>query len=485
MSLGKKALSGFSWTLVTNISLKLVSLSVGIVLARILGPEDFGLIAMIMVFFDISQSLVDSGFSQALIREENLSESDKSTAFSLNVMIAILLYVVLWFSAPMIAKFYNNKNLVDLTRFMGVSIIFQSFTLVQRATLTHSLMFKKVTKITVAASVTSGLIGIILAVNGFGVWSLAFKYISLSIFLSVFYYFVNPWVPKMFVRSSSFHKLFGFGSKLLAAGILNKVYQNIYKMIIGKFFAAATLGFYTQAKLYVNQVTQSAVGTLQTVTYPILSKAQKDPVRLKQAYRKIIMASSFVIFPLTIGLAVLAEPLILTLVGEKWMESIPFLQLICVSGALYHLHSINLNVLKVMGRSDLFLKLEVIKKVNITIAIIIGIQFGIWGLLVSSVISSYIALFINMYYTQRFINYSYGEQFRDLLPIVLLSIPMLVIVYVFLSSTNFSNPISLFLGASLGMLVYLAVSLIFKSTALGYILNILSTKYPILKKVNV
>lgn len=483
MSLGQKALSGFSWTLFSNIALKIVTLAVGIVLARILTPEDFGLIAMLIVFFEVSQSLVDSGFSQALIREENITERDKSTTFFLNVIIAIFLYLVLWFAAPKIAVFYNNQDLVELCRFMGLSLIFQSFTLVQRASLTHELQFKKITKINIASSVISGAIGITLAFQGFGVWSLAYKYVSLSLLLSISFYVINPWFPKYFVYKSSFNKLFGFGSKLLAAGILNKVYQNIYKLIIGKYFAAATLGLYTQAKLYVNQVTQSAVSTLQTVTYPVLSKAKEDPERLKEAYRKIIMASSYVIFPLTMGLAVMAKPLILTFVGEKWIEAVPFLQLICLSGALYHLHSINLNVLKVMGRSDLFLKLEVIKKVNITIAILIGIQFGIWGLLIGSVISSYIALFINMYYTRSFINYSYKDQFIDLLPIVVMSLPMLIFMYGFVELTNLPHYLELLFGTLIGVFMYLSVTLFAKSTALGHILALLSTKYPRLKQV--
>src|SRR5690606_20921933 len=269
-----------------------------------------------------------------------------------------------------------------------------------------------------------------------------------------------------------------FGSKLFASGLLDTFYQNIYKLIIGKFFMASTLGLFTQARVFVDQVTLSATSTLQTVTYPILSKTKNDPERLKRAYQKIIMASSFVIFPLTMGLAVLAKPFILTLVGEKWIDAVPFIQILCFSGALYHLHSINLNVLKVMGRSDLFLKLEIIKKINITIAVIIGIQFGIWGLLLGSVISSYIALFINMHYTQRFINYSYKEQFKDLLPIVFQSLPMLIGVAAFVYLTDFANTLTLIIGSLLAMLLYLSVTYSIKSQALIYIVELLSEKFP-------
>lgn len=483
MSLGQKALGGFVWTLASNLGLKAVTLVVGIVLARLLTPEDFGLVAMLMVFFAVSQSLVNSGFTQALIREDKLTEKDKATAFSLNVLIAVVCYAILWWSAPVIADFFDNQLLIDLTRLMGLSIIFQSFTLVQQAQLTHGLKFKKLMIVSLLASLITGVIGVVLALQGYGVWALAIKYVALSVFTSLLFYIINPWFPKYFISKDSFKRLFGFGSKLFASGLLDTFYQNIYKLIIGKFFMASTLGLFTQARMFVDQVTLSATSTLQTVTYPILSKTKNDPERLKRAYQKIIMASSFVIFPLTMGLAVLAKPFILTLVGEKWIDAVPFMQILCFSGALYHLHSINLNVLKVMGRSDLFLKLEIIKKVNITIAVIIGIQFGIWGLLLGSVISSYIALFINMHYTQRFINYSYKEQFKDLLPIVFQSLPMLIGVAAFVYLTDLANGLTLIIGALLAIFLYLIVTYSIKSQALIYIVELLSEKFPKLKKL--
>ena len=418
-----------------------------------------------------------------MIRERNLTEKDKSTAFSLNVIIAFVCYGILWVAAPAIANFYDNQQLISLTRLMGLSVIFQSFTLVQNAQLIHELKFKKLMIVSVTASVCSGILGVVLAYKGFGVLALAYKYVVLSITTTLLLYIINPWKPKYFISKKSFRRLFGFGSKLLLSGLLNSIYQNIYKLVIGKFFSAVTLGLFTQAKLYVNQVTQSAVSTLQTVTYPILSKVKDDPERLKEAYRKIIMASSFAIFPLTMGLAVLAEPLILTLIGRKWIGVVPFLQILCVSGALYHLHSINLNVLKVVGRSDLFLKLEVIKKINTTLVIIIGIQFGIWGLLIGSVLSSYVALFINMYYTIKFINYTYKEQFMDLLPIIAHTIPMITVLFLIQYFSNVPPVVTLLIGGVLGGIVYFTTTYLLKSLALIHIVDILSTKVPFIKKL--
>lgn len=485
MSLGQKALGGFFWTLLSNVGNKLITLIIGVILARLLTPADFGLVAMLYIFFEVSQSLINSGFGQALIREDTLTEKDKGTVFYINLVVSIVCYLILFFAAPLIADFYDNQILIDLTRFMGISIVFSALAIVQRSSLTHRLAFKKLMIVNLVTNVLTGIIGVGLAFYGYGVWALAIKYVSQAFFMTTILFAINPWLPKNFIFMESFNRLFGFGSKLLLSGLLNTTYQNIYKLIIGKFYTAATLGLFTQAQLYVNQVTQSAVGTLQTVTYPILSKAKDDPIRLKNAYRKIIMASSFVIFPLVIGLGILAEPFVLTLVGQKWLEVVPFLQILCLSGALYHLHSINLNILQVMGRSDLFLKLEVIKKVNITIAVVVGLQFGIWGLMIGQVISSYIALLINMYYTNRFLSYNYKEQFKDLLPIIMFTLPMLGTLILLQKATDLSATLELILGTFLGGFIYFTTTYLIKATALSYIVELLSNRFTLLKKLNI
>lgn len=483
MTLGEKALGGFFWTLTSNIGLKSVTLIVNIVLARLLVPEDFGLVAMLMIFFAVSQSFVESGFSQALIREKELTEKDKATTFYLNVMIAVVCYLVLWIAAPKIASFYNNEKLIALTRFMGLSIVFQSFYIVQQATLTHALNFKKITIVSLTASVLSSVIAVVMAYQNLGVWALAVKYVSFSLIAAILFYVVNPWYPRASFSRQSYHRLFGFGSKLLLSGLLDTFYQNIYNLIIGKYYSAATLGYYAQAKMYVDQATQTSTSTLQTVTYPILSQTKDDLERLRSSHKRIIMASSYIIFPLTIGLAVLAEPLIMTFVGEKWKGAIPLVQILCVSEILYHLHAINLNLLKVMGRSDLFLKLEVIKKINTTIAILIGIKFGLWGLLIGSVVNSYVALFINMYYTHRLVQYSYREQIADLLPVVLHTLPMLLLLYLFVNYITLPHMVMLIIGLLLGVISYFGFTYVIKSRALVYIMELLSHKVRFLKRV--
>lgn len=483
MSLGQKTLSGFIWTFVSTIGKKFSALIVGIVLARLLTPEAFGLVAMLYVFFEISQSFVNSGFSQALIREKNLSEEDKSTTFSVNIIISLVFYTILWVGAPYIADFYGQPLLKDLARFMGLNILIQAPTIVQSATFTQQLRFKELSIINIAGNIGSGTIAILMAFAGYGVWALAVKFVLTTLISTIALYLLNPWKPSFFIVKESFRRLFGFSSKLLASGLLNNAFGNIYKIVIGKVYSASILGFYTQGGMFVKNITQGAVGTLEKVTYPILSKTNGDPKRLKQAYRKIILASSYVIFPSTIGLALVAEPMILTLVGEQWLPTVPFLQILCISGALYHLHSINLNVLKVVGRSDLFLKLEVIKKVNVSFAVIIGLQFGIWGLLVAKVTSSYISLYINMYYTKDFIDYSQFEQVKDLVPVIASTIPMAVAVYVLVQYSGlvyyFNLPLSVTLGAS----IYLITTILLKSTALKHIQTLLGHRMPLLNRI--
>ena len=483
MSLGQQTLSGFIWTFISNIGTKFSTLIVGIILARLLEPEVFGLVAMLYIFFEVSQSFIESGFSQALIRENDLTEEDKSTTFSVNMIVSVLFYTMLWFGAPYIAAFYDQPVLVELTRFMGINILIQATTIVQGATFTHGLRFKELSMVSIASNTVSGILAIILAFMGYGVWALAVKYIASTLVKTVILWSMNPWKPAHFIVGESFKRLFGFGSKLFASGLINTTYRNIYKIVIGKMFSAATLGFYTQAGVFVSQVTKGAQKTLQQVTYPILSKTKDDERRLKGAYQKIILASSFVIFPSTIGLALVAEPMILTLVGEKWLPTVSFIQILCISGALYHLHSINLNVLKVVGRSDLFLKLEVIKKINTTIAIVAGLQFGIWGLLIGKVISSYVALYINMYYTKDFINYSQFEQFKDLVPVIASTLPMAAAVYVLVNYSGliyyFNLPISIFCGG----VIYMATTILFKSTALKHIQTLLGHRMPVLNRI--
>lgn len=429
MSLGVKAGQGFLWTALERFSQQLLSGITFIILARLLTPDVFGLAGMLMIFLALSQSFIDSGMGQALIREKEITDQDRSTVFWLNLFMSILFYILLYLAAPYISYFYGQVELTNLTRVMGLTVIFNGLAIIQRAELTQKLEFKMQAYAQIPAIIIASTVSITMAFLDYGVWALAAQYILVAFCSSLLLWLLAPAKIILSWSKESFRRLFGFGYKLLLSGLLNTTFDHIYKLIIGKYFLAATLGFYTQAQKLQNLASQSMIGVIQKVTYPLLAKTAGDDKRLKQAYRKVIQGSSSLVFPGMMMLIILAEPIMKYVLGEKWLPAAPFLQLLCLSGIFYHLHAINLNVLKVIGRSDLFLKLEIIKKVNITIAIIVGFQFGLYGLLIGQVISSYIALIINTYYTSRFLSYSIIEQFKDVAKVLLLSFPMAFSVY--------------------------------------------------------
>ena len=473
MSLARQALTGVFWTAAERFGLQAIQLTVVIVLARKLTPEDFGLVAMLMVVFTVSSVLVNGGFTAGLIREPEITEEDKASAFWMNLITSVVMYGVIWAAAPAIARFFEEPRLVELTRFMALNLVFLALTLVQVAELSHRLEFRRLGIANLAAAVLTGVVAVWLAAAGAGVWALAARFVLGSASASIFLWIALPWHPRHWISRRSLRKLFAFGSRLAASGLLDEAFQNVYKVLIGKYFAAATLGFYQQAQTFQRTASQSLAEMLQRVTYPILAKTKDDAARLKRGYRSMIQVSSFVIFPAMVGMALTAEPLLLTLVGEKWRPATPFLQLLCISGALYHLHGINLNVLKVVGRTDLFLKLEVIKKTNICIAIVIGWQFGIWGLLAGQVVSSYVALFINMYYTRRFIDYSIREQLRDILAVLWLSAPMSLVVWAIGSLWQADAPVLLGLMACAGAATYVATALMTDATPFRLVRDLL------------
>ncbi len=473
MSLAQKTISGFIWTLTSRLGTRVSIFVVSIVLARLLTPADFGLIAMLSVFFAISSSLVESGFTHALIREKTISEVDKSTVFFINLIISLFLYIILWFSSPYIAIFFNQPELLWLARVMGIDIVLKALIIVQRAVFMQSLRFKLLSSIDIGVSIITGIVAVFLAYSGFGVWALAIKYFLSSFFVSIIFFIINPWLPSSFINKDSFNRLFGFGSKLLISGLINKFYNNIYNLTIGKFFSADMLGYYDRANLLVNQSISTISMALGQVTYPILSKTKDDETRLKEAHKKIVNVITFINIPISVILFFSAKSLVLVLLGEKWIEMIPFVQLLCISAIVKHLISLNKNLLKVIGRSDLFLRASVISKVLTTIAVVIGIQFGIWGLIVSSVVAIYLEVLVSMFFTSKFFEYKILNQFRDIFPIYLLMIP-LVIVLVMTSNLDLSsNILNLIVIVLTGIIVYAGTAYLFNSIALIQIKEVL------------
>jgi O-antigen/teichoic acid export membrane protein len=441
-------------------SAKGVQFLLGIILARLLLPEDYGLIGIVFIFIAISTTITDSGFKSALIQKKNRDEKDFSTVFYFNIIAAVLFYCIIFFTAPLIATFFNNQELISLIRVSMVSIIINSFSVVQIAKYSIDLDFKTQTKATLISILISGSVGIILAYNGFGVWSLVTQFIirnSINVTLLCFY---SKWIPVDGFHRDRFISLFSFGSKLLISSLLQSIYRNIYIIIIAKFFPIKELGFYTRARQFSDFPSSNLTQILDRVTFPILSQLQDDKQKLTEKYKLLIGNSSLVFFPLMILLLSLSEPLIILILTEKWLSLVWMLQLLCLASILYPIHSLNLNILKVKGRSDLFLKLEVLKKIITTIIVIISIPLGIKGLLIGNILVSLIALFLNTYYTQKFIDYSLFSQFKDIITVLFFNVIMGLIV-LFTISFFENNLFKIIVGSSSGLLFYVSATWFF------------------------
>ncbi|WP_320052893.1 lipopolysaccharide biosynthesis protein [uncultured Acetobacteroides sp.] len=471
-SLKEKTINGLFWSSLERFSIQGIQFVIGIILARLLTPSDFGIIGMLSIFLAISQSFIDSGFSNALIRKIDRTQTDYSTVFYFNIIVGLVFYSILFFTAPLIALFYNTPILIPITRFIAITLLLNSLTVVQRAHLSAFVDFKTQAKASVIAVIISGSVGVWMAYNSYGVWSLVLQYV-LNVFInSLLLWFFTKWRPSLVFSTKSFVELFSYGSRLLVSGLLDTIYRNVYTIVIGKRFAAQELGFYTRADQFAQFPSSNISGIVGRVTFPILSGIQHDDERLRIVYRKYLKLSAFVVFPLMIGLAAVARPLILLLLNSEWESVIPLLQILCFSMMWYPVHSINLNLLQVKGRSDLFLRLEIIKKIIAVLILIVTIPIGViamcWGIVVSSVL----ALVVNTYYTGKVIKLGFFIQMRDLMPLLLISI--IIGGVMFLSTQLFSsNIIKLSVGVVIGISCYITISLLFKSKELSHVFSML------------
>ncbi|HAT4212229.1 TPA: lipopolysaccharide biosynthesis protein [Clostridium perfringens] len=482
-ALKKKTLTGLFWTFTEVISNQGIQFLIQIFLARLILPEEFGLIGMITVFIAISNSIIDSGFSNALIREKEVNQNDYSTVFYFNLITAIVIYVILYFSSPMISVFFAQPKLSLILRVLAITIIINAFGIIPRAILTRKINFKAQMIINISSSLVSGFIAIILAYKGFGIWSLVFRTIIMQFMQALMLSIVNKWRPSLVFSKNSFEKLFGFGWKLLVSGLIDTIYNNLYYMVIGKMYSASDLGYYTNAQKLRDIAATSISTAVQKVSYPVLSCMQNEEEVLKNMYKKIIKSSVYITFPVMFGLAIVARPLILILFGDNWSKSIIYFQILCLAGMLYPLHAINLNILQVKARSDLFLKLEILKKCVsiILIAIAILSKWGVIGLIWMQVVSSVISFFINSYYSKSIIGYSTLNQMKDILPILIITLFMGITTYFIGTFVPNYNFIKILIQISFGSVFFIVISYMFKIKEFFSILDIMKK---IFKKIN-
>jgi len=418
----EQTFSGVKWTALESASTRVITFVLSILLARLLTPTDFGTIGVLAVFMAVSQTFIDSGFTHALVRKPDLSNDDCCTVFYFNIVIALVCYGMLFFGAPLIAHFFKMEELTSVVRVYCFTLVIGALEAVQITRLTIRLDFKSLAKINVASSFASGVLGVALAYYGFGVWALVWQSVGARVFHLTLTWFAAKWCPSLTFSTKSFRELFAFGSKLLLGNLLWTADDNLTPVLIGKFFQKSDLGFYDRGKHFAYLPSSTIMDILDRVTFPILAKIQDDRDRLLLIYRKYIRSSSMAImFPLLL-LAALARPAIGLLLGEKWFECAIYLQVFIFATLFTHIQRLNLNLLKVTGRSDYVLKIEVWKRLISISMIFAGVPFGVLGICVARVIYAQIALLFNTYYTGKLFGLGYVTQWRDFVPYVAQSV---------------------------------------------------------------
>ena len=415
-NLKEKALRGVWWSAIHVGSGRLVQFTVGIILARLLLPEQFGLIGMLAVFLVLGQLLLDGGLGKAIVQRPNLSSVDISSAFYLNLLAGCTFAGALFLAAPAIATFFGCPELTALTRFMGLRLIVCGLSAVQLALLQRELRFKTLAQVNFVACLASGIVGLVLAFEGFGVWALAWQQFTEATLTAVAVWLLAAWRPSLQFSSDSVYTLFSYGSKLLASGILYQGCHQLCRIVIAKVYSPADLGFYTRATHLEETATMTVGSVISRVMFPVLAAVQNDPPRLKRALRQVLRMLALVTAPLMLGLMIVAKPLIAMLLGDKWLPSAPLLQVLCLVGALYPLHLINVQFLIATGRSGLDLKITA-AKLFINLAIVLAVCY--WGLLaivLGQFASSLLAYAINSHYTAKLLGYSMKEQLYDVFP---------------------------------------------------------------------
>jgi len=467
-SLKHKTVQGAFWSFAERFTAQGIHFLVMIIIARRLSPKEFGLIGMLAIFMAVAQSLIDSGFSQALIRKLDRTEEDKNTIFYFNIVVSVILYILLYSISPWVASFYNELQLTDVMKVLCLVVVINSFAVVQRALYTIRIDFKTQTKTTLIAAIVSGAVGIYFAYTGYGVWALVYQQLVSSCVTVISLWIYSGWYPKLMYSWHSFKGLFGFGSKLMISGLLDTLYRNIYQLIIGKAFSAESLGYYTNSHKFSDFPSSNLTTVLQRVTYPVLCTIQNEDERLARTYRKFLRLSAFVIFPLMSGLAALAHPLVDTVLGVKWHYTAVMLIPLCFQMMWYPIHSINLNLLQVKGRSDLFLRLEIIKKLIGISILFASLPFGLLAMCYAGILSSLMSLVVNTYYTGKLINVGILVQMKDILSSLLLSLSMFAIVFG-ISSILKENVVKLLVGIPSGIIFFASMALMFRMKELYYI----------------
>lgn len=455
---------------------------VQIVLARLLSPEDYGIIALVVIFTQIATVFVQSGLSTALIQKKDVNETDFSSVFYLSLFIACLLYIIIYFIAPALGAFYKMPEVVPVFRVVSITLLFGAFNSIQNAVVSRNLQFKKLFFSSMGAILGSGAVGIYMAYARFGVWALVGQQLSNQLLVTLILWRTVKWRPHLLFSFNRVKILFSFGWKLLVSALIDTAYRDLRSLIIGKLYAPAMLGFYNRGQQFPSIIILNINGSIQSVMLPVVASQQDNRARVKQMVRRTIVTSSFIVFPMMVGLAVIAEPLVVLLLTDKWLPCVPFLQIYCVVYALWPIHTANLQAINALGRSDIFLKLEIIKKFFGLTILAVTVFYGIYAIALGEILSGILSSFINAYPNKHLLDYSYKEQLKDIMPSLLLSTVMGVVVY---SLKWLGLPFlgTLILQVCVGVVLYLGMAYIFKLECFNYLVTTIRELFAIKKTI--
>ncbi len=470
--LKQKATRGFFWSAIGKFSNEGVSFLFTIILARLLMPSDYGIIAMVGIFFAIARTFVNCGFGAALIRKKDRTDADLNTCFYFNIAVAIISYFLLFLLSSYIADFFDQPILSPLMKVMGITLVIGSFGIVQNTQFAYNINFRTTAKISLTSNIIGGVCAIGLAYKGYGVWALVLKEMIASIVSTSLLWIASSWRPKLLFSKKSFKYLFGFGSKLLASYLIGTIYENLYPLVIGKFYTPTQLGNYTRGLQWAQLPATNITGIIQSVTFPVMSEIQDDEDRLIINYRRLLRTAAFIIFPVMMGLAAISQPLIRVVLTSKWDGAILYLQIICFGLMWYPIHAINLNLLQVKGRSDLFLRLEIIKRLTGLAILCISVSFGIIAMCIGMVIDSLFALIANTYYSGKTMQLGFIKQMSDILPIFINSFAMGIIVYLTMEFIQLEW-LKLLTGIILGVIIYMIGSYLFTKRELQEVIDVI------------
>ena len=465
-----KVLSSLFWRYAERWGAQVIQFIVQIILARLLTPSDYGIIGLITVFISISLVFAQSGLGQALVQRKQIDNEEFSTVFYFSMIFSVILYGILFLCAPVIANFYNEPVLTSVVRVLGVTVIIGAVNSVQQAYVQKTMQFKRFFWSTLGGTLVSAVVGIYMAYRGYGVWALVGQQISNQLVNTVILWVTVKWRPMLIFSVSKAKRLFSYGWKLLCSSLIDTIYNNIYSLIIGKFYSSTDLGYYNRGKQFPMLIIQNINSAIDSVLFPVMAEVQDEKQRLKAMVRRSIVTSTFLIFPAMAGLGAIAKPLTVILLTEKWLSAVPFIWFCCFIYAFWPVHTANLQAIKALGRSDIFLKLEILKKIVGIMILIATIPFGLYAMMWGSCASTLICSFINAFPNKKLLGYSYWEQVKDMLPSMMLSIAMLAIVSL-LQLFNLNDWITMIMQVVLGIAIYFGLAKLFRLECMEYIIK--------------